>query len=121
MEQVNIKEIYNQLIKKWSEPQASLILKAIVDDLIHDKIALKNIIEVAQEFQAMNWFPVFETDFLEEMGIPEEAFIKFVQEQGYKPTLGEEFVLLGKDEEGLEMYAPIYGYVEFFKIQGAIK
>lgn len=115
---LNVKDIYNQLRSHWSDNQTKLIIHAMVDDLITDKLITKNIVEVAQEFQAMNWQPVFETNFLEDMGIPEEAFIKFVQEQGYKPTLGEDWVYLGKDEEGIELYVQINGYAEFFKMNG---
>lgn len=115
---LNVKDIYNQLINHWSDNQAKLIIQAIVDDLITDKLITKNIVEVAQEFQAMNWQPVFETYFLEDMGIPEEAFIKFVQEQGYKPTLGEDWVYIGTDEEGIEQYVQINHYAEVFKMNG---
>lgn len=113
---LNTQEIYNQLKEHWNDQEAKLIIHALTDDLIDDKAKLMNIVEVAQEVQAMNWQPVFETFFLEDMGIPEEAFIKFVQEQGYKPTLGEDWVYMGEDEEGIEQYAYIYPYVEFFQL-----
>lgn len=110
------KEIYNQLKDHWTETQANLIIHALTDDLIADKVTLKNIVEVAQEVQAMDWQPVFDTYFLEDMGIPLENFIKFVQENGYKPTLGLDWVYMGTDEEGIEQYVFIYPYVEFFKL-----
>lgn len=113
---VNTKEIYRQLKDHWTETQAKLIIHALTDDLIVDKVTLKNIVEVAQETQAMNWEPVFETFFLEDMGIPMEAFIKFIQENGYKPTLGLDWVYIGTNEEGIEQYVFIYPYVEFFKL-----
>lgn len=113
---LSTKEIYNQLKDHWTETQAKLIIHALTDDLIADKVTFKNIVEVAQETQAINWQPVFETYFLEDMGIPEEAFIKFVQENGYKPTLGDDWIYMGTDEEGIEQYVFIYPYVEFFKL-----
>lgn len=113
---LNTKEIYNQLKDHWTETQAKLIIHALTDDLIVDKVTFRNIVEVAQETQAMNWQPVFETFFLEDMGISMEAFIKFTQENGYKPTLGLDWVYMGTDEEGIEQYAYISHYVEFFKI-----
>ena len=112
---LNTQEIYNQLKEHWNDQEAKLIIHALIDALIDDKVKFMNIVEVAQEVQAMNWQPVFETYFLEDMGIPEEAFIKFVQEQGYKPNLGEDFVYIGMDEEGIEQYAYISQYIEFFK------
>lgn len=113
---LNTRELFEQLTEHWNDQEAKLIIHALTDDLIDDKAKLMNIVEVAQEVQAMNWQPVFETYFLEDMGIPEEAFIKFVQEQGYKPPLGEDWVYMGTDEEGIEQYAYIYPYVEFFQI-----
>lgn len=113
---LNTQEIYNQLKEHWNNSDARLIIHALTDDLIDDKAKLMNIVEVAQEVQAMNWQPVFETYFLEDMGISEEAFIKFVQEQGYKPTLGEDWIYMGTDEEGIEQYAYISHYIEFLKI-----
>ena len=113
---MNTQEIYNQLKEHWNDSDARLIIHALTNDLIDDKVKFMNIVEVAQEVQAMNWQPVFETYFLEDMGIPEEAFIKFVQEQGYKPTLGEDWIYMGTDEEGIEQYAYISHYIEFFKI-----
>lgn len=115
---LNVKDIYNQLINHWSDNQAKLIIHAMADDLIEDELTTRNIVEVAQDFQEMNWQPEFELDFLEEMGISKEAFIKFVQEQGYKPTLGEDFVYIGTDEEGIEKYVQINSYAEFFKMNG---
>ena len=88
--------------------------------ILDDKAKLMNIVEVAQETQAMNWQPVFETFFLEDMGIPMEAFIKFIQENGYKPTLGLDWLYMGTDEEGIEQYAYISHYIEFFKINGVM-
>lgn len=115
---LSTKEIYNQLKDNWTETQAKLIIHALTDDLIADKVIFKNIVEVAQEVQAMDWQPVFETNFLKDMGIPEEAFIKFVQENGYKPTLGIDWVYIGTDEEGIEQYVQINHYAEFFKMNG---
>ena len=117
---LSTKEIFNQLKDHWTETQAKLIIHALTDDLIADKVIFKNIVEVAQETQAMNWEPVFETFFLEDMGIPMEAFIKFIQENGYKPTLGLDWLYMGTDEEGIEQYAYISHYIEFFKINGVM-
>lgn len=113
---LNTKEIYNQLKDHWTDTQAKLIIHALTNDLIADKVIFKNIVEVAQEVQAMDWQPVFDTYFLEDMEIPLENFIKFIQDNGYKPTLGLDWVYMGTDEEGIEQYVFIYPYVEFFKL-----
>lgn len=42
MENINIKDIYRQLKEYQSESKARLILQAIVDDLIHDKMEEQN-------------------------------------------------------------------------------
>lgn len=113
---LNTRELFEQLKEHWNDNEAKLIIHALTDDLIDDKAKLMNIVEVAQETQAMNWQPVFKTFFLEDMGIPMEAFVKFIQENGYKPTLGLDWLYMGTDEEGIEQYAYISHYVEFFKI-----
>lgn len=113
---LNTRELFEQLKEHRNDNEAKLIIHALTDDLIDDKAKLMNIVEVAQETQAMNWQPVFETFFLKDMGISMEAFIKFIQENGYKPTLGLDWVYMGTDEEGIEQYAYISHYVEFFKI-----
>ena len=117
---LNTRELFEQLKEQWNDNEAKLIIHALTDDLIDDKAKLMNIVEVAQETQAMNWQPVFETFFLEDMGIPMEAFIKFIQENGYKPTLGLDWLYMGTDEEGIEQYAYISHYIEFFKINGVM-
>lgn len=117
---LNTRELFEQLKEHWNDNEAKLIIHALTDDLIDDKAKLMNIVEVAQETQAMNWQPVFETFFLEDMGIPMEAFIKFIQENGYKPTLGLDWLYMGTDEEGIEQYAYISHYIEFFKINGVM-
>lgn len=38
---LNTKEIYNQLKDHWTETQAKLIIHALTDDLIVDKVILK--------------------------------------------------------------------------------
>ena len=114
---LNTRELFEQLKEHWNDNEAKLIIHALTDDLIDDKAKLMNIVEVAQETQAMNWQPVFKTFFLKDMGIPMEAFVKFIQENGYKPTLGLDWLYMGTDEEGIEQYAYISHYVEFFQNQ----
>ena len=41
-------------------------------------------------------------------------------ENGYKPTLGLDWLYMGTDEEGIEQYAYISHYIEFFKINGVM-
>ena len=110
---LNIKDLYKQLKEHHSEQKAVLIIQLIVSDELRGDLEPLTVWEVIErQADELGYSPVPHWLF-EETGLTEEAFTIFLQEYGYRPTLGLDWVYLGTDEEGLEQYISLGRYLNF--------
>lgn len=95
-----------------SEQKAVLIIQLIVSDDLRGDLEPLTVWEVAErQAEELGYSPVPNWLF-EETGLTEEAFTVFLQENGYKPTEGEDYLYIGT-EEGLEKYIRLKRYLNF--------
>lgn len=110
---LNTRDLFEQLKRYHSEQTAiSFIHLIVIDDLKGDLEPL-TIWEVTErQAEELGYRPIPYWLF-EETGITEEAFTLFLQENGYSPTEGEDYLYIGKTEEGLKQYISLERYFNF--------
>lgn len=109
---LNTRELFKQLKEHHEEQRALLIIQLIVSDDLRGDLEPLTIWEVAErQAEELGYRPVPYWLF-EETGITEEAFTLFLQENGYKPTDGEDYLYIG-NENGLEQYISLERYLNF--------
>lgn len=109
---LNTRDLFKQLKEHHEEQRALLIIQLIVSDDLRGELEPLTIWEVAErQAEELGYRPVPYWLF-EETGITEEAFTLFLQENGYKPTDGEDYLYIG-NENGLEQYISLERYLNF--------
>lgn len=109
---LNIKDLFKKLKEHHSEQTALTIIQLIVIDDLKGDLETLTVWEAAErQAEELGYRPVPYWLF-EETGITEEAFTLFLQENGYKPTDGEDYLYIGT-EEGLEKYISLERYFNF--------
>ena len=110
---LNTQDLYKQLKEHHSEQTALTIIQLIVIDDLKDDLEPLTIWEVVeQQADELGYRPVPYWLF-EETGITEETFTLFIQENGYSPTDGEDYLYIGTNEEGLKQYISLERYFNF--------
>lgn len=110
---LNTRDLFEQLKEHHGEQKAILIIQLIVsDDLKGDLEPLTTWEVVERQAEELGYRPVPYWIF-EETGITEEAFTLFIQENGYSPTDGEDYLYIGMTEEGLKQYISLERYFNF--------
>ena len=112
---LNTRDIFNQLKEHHEEQRALLIIQLIVSDDLRGDLEPLTVWEVAErQADELGYRPVPYWLF-EETGITEEAFTLFIQENGYSPTDGEDYLYIGTTEEGLKQYISLERYLNFIE------
>lgn len=110
---LSTKVLYAQLKEHHSEQKALTIMQFILVDYLKGDLEPLTIWEVMErQAKELGYRPVPYWLF-EETGITEEAFTLFIQENGYSPTDGEDYLYIGKTEEGLNQYISLERYINF--------
>lgn len=110
---LNTRDLFEQLKEHHSEQKALLIIQLIVSDDLRGELETLTVWEVAErQADELGYRPVPYWLF-EETGITEEAFTLFLQENGYSPTDGEDYLYIGTTEEGLKQYISLERYLNF--------
>lgn len=110
---LNTQSIFDQLKKYHREQRALTIIQMmVIDELKGDlePLTLWEVMEQQADGQGYREVPYW---FFTETGITEEAFTLFLQEHGYKPTEGEDYVNIGTTEEGLIQYLNLERYLNY--------
>ena len=109
---LNTRDLFEQLKEHHEEQRALLIIQLIVSDDLRRDLEPLTVWEVAKrQADELGYRPIPNWLF-EETGLTEEAFTVFLQENGYKPTEGEDYLYIGT-EEGLEKYISLERYLNF--------
>lgn len=109
---LNTRDLYEQLKEHHSEQKAVLIIQLIVSDDLRGDLEPLTVWEIAErQADELGYRPIPHWLF-EETGITEEDFTRFLQDNGYKPTEGEDYLYVGT-EDGLEQYVSLERYLNF--------
>lgn len=110
---LNTRDLFEQLKRYHSEQTALSFIQMIVIDDLKDDLEPLTIWEVVErQADELGYRPVPYWLF-EETGITEEVFTLFLQENGYSPTEGEDYLYIGMTEEGLKQYISLERYFNF--------
>lgn len=110
---LDTRDLFEQLKRYHSEQTAlSFIQLIVIDDLKGDLEPL-TIWEVTERQAVELGYRPVPYWLFEETGITEEDFTLFLQENGYSPTEGEDYLYIGTTEEGLKQYISLERYLSF--------